>query len=333
MKTVDRLRGRRKFIAKVLLLGFLAILLPLSSSSMASAGSLCSDGWVSGSSGSGTCSWHGGIASGGFYYPGTTTIYKAPTDYRVKTYANCSALRKQFVFGVRKTIKYPSYYLPTFYFPSLYDKNKKLDSNRDGAICEMIKSFPTSTTVTAPSPTPTPTPTPTPSLKLGSLNKPAQPGQTVETAGIEFTLLNTPTEADTIVCGLKVVIAVKGCLYAVNTWGSIERPTGADPASARKWVAVDLRIKRLKSSLYFYPLSSWDFRIYSSQDSSSWTLYNAPNMTSADLEPYQGDETRNATLYISVPKNADFSRSVFGIVDLVETPSIESQSRYFFPIR
>lgn len=328
MMNSNRPRGGRRIVANAILIGLLAAVLPLSSVSMASAGSLCSDGWVSGSTGSGTCSWHGGISSGGVYYPGTTTIYKVPTDLRVKTYANCAALRKQFVFGVRKSITYPSYFLPTFYFPSLYNKNKKLDTNRDGAICEVLKSVPVAPIVQTPSPTPTPTPT----LKLGSLTKPALPGQTVETAGIEFTLLSAPADADAAVCSLKVIIAVKGCLYALNGWGNIDRPTGVDPDSVRKWVSINLRIKRLKTSLYFYPLSSWDFRIYSAQDSSSWTLYNAPNMTQSDLAPYGGDEVRNATLFISVPKNVDFSKSVFGIIDFIETPSIESKSRYFFPI-
>jgi hypothetical protein len=32
---------------------------------IANAGSLCSDGWMSSSQGSGTCSWHGGISGGG----------------------------------------------------------------------------------------------------------------------------------------------------------------------------------------------------------------------------------------------------------------------------
>lgn len=33
--------------------------------SRVSAGTLCSDGWVSQSTGSGTCSWHGGVSGGG----------------------------------------------------------------------------------------------------------------------------------------------------------------------------------------------------------------------------------------------------------------------------
>lgn len=33
--------------------------------SRVSAGTMCSDGWVSQSTGSGTCSWHGGISGGG----------------------------------------------------------------------------------------------------------------------------------------------------------------------------------------------------------------------------------------------------------------------------
>lgn len=41
----------------------------------ASAGQYCADGWYSQSSGSGSCSWHGGIAGGS----GTkTNTYKAP---------------------------------------------------------------------------------------------------------------------------------------------------------------------------------------------------------------------------------------------------------------
>ena len=48
----------------------------------ANAGQLCADGWYSTSSGSGSCSWHGGIAGGSGSkintYKAPAPVYKAP---------------------------------------------------------------------------------------------------------------------------------------------------------------------------------------------------------------------------------------------------------------
>jgi len=63
---------------------FLALVLSRS----ASAGSICSDGWISGSTGSGTCSHHGGIAGGGggSYYPTYSPTYvSAPAPVQSTT--------------------------------------------------------------------------------------------------------------------------------------------------------------------------------------------------------------------------------------------------------
>ncbi len=295
----------------------------------ASASSLCSDGWVSGSTGSGTCSWHGGIASGSVFLPGPYMTYKAPTDLRVKKYANCSALRAQFVFGVRNKIVYSNVYYSPFYLPALYTKNKAMDDNKDGAICEVRKL---TATVSAPVSTPAPTPTPTPAVRLGMLANPASPGQTVETAGFEFTLLSRPADASAKVCSYKVYTAIEGCKYTTNAWGYIDQPTGVDISAGRQWMAVNLRVKRLSTSLYSYPLSSWRFALYSKTDTSYWVSAYAPNLTTAELAPYAANESRNVTLYISLPKSADLSNTVFGILDFVESQYIESKSRYFYPI-
>lgn len=68
----------------------------------ASAGQLCADGWYSPSSGSGSCSWHGGIAGGtssrlNNYNP--APVYKAPAPvYKTPSIGNsgitgfCSAM-------------------------------------------------------------------------------------------------------------------------------------------------------------------------------------------------------------------------------------------------
>jgi hypothetical protein len=52
-------------LALVLFLPVAGSQLGVSASESALAGSLCSDGWMSPSQGSGTCSWHGGISGGG----------------------------------------------------------------------------------------------------------------------------------------------------------------------------------------------------------------------------------------------------------------------------
>lgn len=328
---MTRMTKGLKLIQVICLLAVASLFSVGFSSGAASAKSLCSDGWVSGSSGSGTCSWHGGIAGGVGYLPGTYTVYKMPTDFRVRKYANCTSLRSQFVFGVSNRIVYSTVYYTPFYFANLYTKNKALDTNKDGAICEVRKIYPTVTTPIV-TPSPTPTPTPTPVVKLGMRTRPATPGQTVETAGFEFTLLGSPVEASAVVCSYKVVVAVQGCTYANNSWGNIDHPTGVDGTSPRTWKAVNLRVKRLGSSLYYYPLSSWRFALYSSVDTSYWVSAYAPNITASDLAPYASGESREVTLYISVPKTADLTKTVFGILDFVESAYIESQSRYFFPI-
>jgi len=50
----------------------------------ASAGQYCADGWYSQSSGSGSCSWHGGIAGGSSSksnpYKAPAPTYKAPSS-------------------------------------------------------------------------------------------------------------------------------------------------------------------------------------------------------------------------------------------------------------
>jgi len=56
----------------------------------ANAGQYCADGWYSQSTGSGSCSWHGGIAGGSSSkvntYKAPTPAYKAPTPaYKAPT--------------------------------------------------------------------------------------------------------------------------------------------------------------------------------------------------------------------------------------------------------
>jgi len=69
----------------------------------ANAGQYCADGWYSQSSGSGSCSWHGGIAGGSNskkntykapapVYKAPAPVYKAPSIGKTGITGFCSAL-------------------------------------------------------------------------------------------------------------------------------------------------------------------------------------------------------------------------------------------------
>jgi len=69
----------------------------------ANAGQYCADGWYSQSSGSGSCSWHGGIAGGSGkkvdpykapapVYRAPAPVYKAPSTSKTGITGFCSAL-------------------------------------------------------------------------------------------------------------------------------------------------------------------------------------------------------------------------------------------------
>jgi len=69
----------------------------------ADAGQYCADGWYSQSSGSGSCSWHGGIAGGSNskintykqpapVYKAPAPVYKAPSIGNTRITGFCSAL-------------------------------------------------------------------------------------------------------------------------------------------------------------------------------------------------------------------------------------------------
>ena len=318
----------RKLVALILFSVFLSFM-----PTIVSAKSVCSDGWISSSSGRGTCSWHGGIAGGPAFVPAKYQTYKLPTDFRVKRYSNCSKLRKQYAFGVTNTFFYSWDYYKPWYFPALYKKNAKLDTNRDGVACEIVmaKSSPT------PAPTPTPTPTATATAtatatllpKLGTKARPAVVGQTVESSGFEFTLLGQPKELSQEVCSYVVIRAIEGCLYQRNEWNLITKANGIDPAASTKWVSLDLRVKRNPGSVYFY-LGSWQYTLFSNTYRANWDSTYAPNFDYADLKSFSDNETRTISMIFLVPKNADFSKSAFGILDFIETPSIESRSRYYY---
>jgi hypothetical protein len=70
------------FMKRLLLVLFLILGTSLVGVQSASAGQYCADGWYSQSSGSGSCSWHGGIAGGSGKkvdpYKAPAPIYKAP---------------------------------------------------------------------------------------------------------------------------------------------------------------------------------------------------------------------------------------------------------------
>lgn len=62
----------------------------------ANAGQLCADGWYSTSSGSGSCSWHGGIAGGSGSkintYKAPAPVYKSPSIGNSGITGFCSAM-------------------------------------------------------------------------------------------------------------------------------------------------------------------------------------------------------------------------------------------------
>lgn len=114
--------------------------------SLAFADTLCSDGWVSKSSGSGTCSWHGGIAES-YQTPAQTKAWKKlqailNTPQPKRKFSDCAQMRKYYRTGVardfdaliaKENLKYQYATLK----PEVYALNSRLDTNRNGMVCEV----------------------------------------------------------------------------------------------------------------------------------------------------------------------------------------------------
>jgi hypothetical protein len=81
---------------RLLLVLFLILGTSLVGVQSASAGQYCADGWYSQSSGSGSCSWHGGIAGGSGKkvdpYKAPAPVYKAPSTSKTGITGFCSVL-------------------------------------------------------------------------------------------------------------------------------------------------------------------------------------------------------------------------------------------------
>ena len=95
----------------------------------ASAGAICNDGWISSSSGSGTCSWHGGVSS-----------WTSPSSYSgsaSSSYSNWTlpSLGSTNTYTLPKLNTYSNWSTPNTYrnwtLPSLGSTN----TYRTGAIC------------------------------------------------------------------------------------------------------------------------------------------------------------------------------------------------------
>lgn len=105
------------------------------SSTTAFAGTLCSDGWVSSSSGRGTCSWHGGI-----YYSSTSNSSTTSKPKPV-TFSSCATLYKKYPNGVGA----PAYFkkpITRYLMPksdsALYKANVKFDHDGIGIACARL---------------------------------------------------------------------------------------------------------------------------------------------------------------------------------------------------
>ena len=84
------------FMKRLLLIATLLLGTSLVAVQPANAGQLCADGWYSTSSGSGSCSWHGGIAGSSNSkvntYKAPAPVYKAPAVGKTGITGFCSAL-------------------------------------------------------------------------------------------------------------------------------------------------------------------------------------------------------------------------------------------------
>lgn len=121
------------------------------------AATLCNDGWVSPSNGRGTCSHHDGIAYGGYMY----VPQKPPQPAKAVKFSSCKTLKAKYPAGIAKSNSYiakASLLKTPKVWGAMYDLNKKLDTNKNGLICESLYV----PSVLSPSPSSSPTPSPLP---------------------------------------------------------------------------------------------------------------------------------------------------------------------------
>jgi len=314
------IRGHLKHRLAIALASIIVVLFGQVSPVLAST--LCNDGWVSSSSGSGTCSWHGGIAY-------TYSVPKIVT----KQYGSCAKLRRDYPFGVTKAFpRIPNYYfyVPTL-APSVYKANIRLDGDRNGLACEV--RLPWTFSVTTPS-APTPSPSPTTPV-LGTLAYPGHLGESVSIDGYDILLAsNLRDSSDTICSRIPNGFPLEGCLYEKNAFGTALQALGKDPASSKEWLEVQLQITKTSKAAYSYPLTGIAFSLYPSDSSSItfWSSGTEPTF-SGDyrtpwLDPFTLGEKRTLTLHFLTPKlyrgmKIAFQMSPYGSA---------ADRRFFYPL-
>lgn len=208
----------------------------------ASAGSLCSDGWVSPSTGSGTCSWHGGIASGlSYLYP-----TKPKTKYAVK-FASCSKLRKQYPSGLAKSkeaVSEAGFTVKRAYvWKAAYALNGHLDKDKNGLACEVLVPY-------------------------GTRYRPATLGETMTTDGITVQPLRAFDDYSATLCATNAIMP--GCSYSYEGGKAINGvPDATDP---NRWVKVDIYARNdTESDRYLDDSMHWLKLIWNSERDSDYS--------------------------------------------------------------
>lgn len=242
----------------------IALLITLLSPAPADA-TLCNDGWVSPSTGQGTCSWHGGIATGGYTYLPS----KPATPVK---YSSCSKLKAKYPAGIAKSSLsiIRAYLLKTpKVWAAMYNLNKSLDYNKNGLICESLwvpwtsGSTPSASPSATPSPkvtqtpllpvTPSPTvskPAPSPQYtytpEIGTIKNPIVTGNAYSLrsiSGIEIKVLGSESDASIEACKY---FAMTGCASKLidSSWTNI----GFGPDSRETMIAISVSISNKSNS-------------------------------------------------------------------------------------
>lgn len=291
---------------------------------------LCNDGWVSPSSGQGTCSWHGGVAGGG------------SSDKNAKKYKSCEALRKTYRHGVASSIYrvVTSRYYPADLAPRTYSLNRAFDTNKNGLVCEVLdpsrrpysntsSSNPINITVPAPIPTPDPN-------FIGSIQNPAQIGQTAELDGYAFKVTGQIKDVTESFCSrIPSVGTVDGCLYERDQFGSIQRALGPNPSRSKMWIELPLEVQATTNALHHYPLAVIDYIVYTPGGSLSyrWDSVYEPSFYIGDqapwFSPFMIGERRQVLMHLSVSRDFIVQNSALVIVPIGRA----SDKRYFYPLK
>jgi hypothetical protein len=288
----------------------------------AAAITVCADGWISNSTGSGTCSWHGGIMKGGYlpnsiWVPSWPTRAPKPKRLVVKSYKTCSSLLKDYSKGVadkQKSVSAMGNLLEKapFVNSSLYAMNKKLDPEKNGIACEKI-------------------------WHKGAISNAARIGEPVrgKWARFEYRLLALPKINNEAACSRVPRMfdsPLKGCLFERDKNGNPVSALGPDPLYSMNWVEVSVSALRLPAQLN-YGFSQYDFAFYKPGASGvyAWTEHDEKTLVSpstAIYSPFAMGEERSITFFIAVPKEHDVSELVFYLREIVDP----ERNLYYFPL-